>query len=74
MAPPTCRTALNNFLQNRGETAFLRWEEYHSGNRHDGVWTCIAYYREIEYGRGSGPSKDAAKEVASALVLAALME
>ncbi|OSX66567.1 hypothetical protein POSPLADRAFT_1133052, partial [Postia placenta MAD-698-R-SB12] len=67
------RMQLNNWLQNRyRSTDLLTWNTSPSGQRHNAVWTAVAYINGVEYGRGTGPSQGAAKEVAAQKALDAL--
>lgn len=67
------RMKLNNVLQQYRTLGSLTWEEIQQGPLHDPTWTAIAYLNEIEWGRGTGRSRGAAKEQAAGRVLAALV-
>ncbi|KDQ63040.1 hypothetical protein JAAARDRAFT_146954 [Jaapia argillacea MUCL 33604] len=64
---------LNNWLQARGETHYLTWEEHWVGPLHKPTWTYVAYYKGVQYGVGTAGNKDVAKEVAAGQVLSALL-
>ncbi|KIM91483.1 hypothetical protein PILCRDRAFT_810757 [Piloderma croceum F 1598] len=67
------RLALNNYLQNRfRSTACLSWAYERDGPDHAIQWTAIAYFNNIEYGRGTNHQKGAAAEVAAYQTLVAL--
>ncbi|KZT21391.1 hypothetical protein NEOLEDRAFT_1099326 [Neolentinus lepideus HHB14362 ss-1] len=67
------RMRLNNVLQGPLRDRRLTWEDYSEGPPHNVTWTSIAYLNNIEWGRGTGPSRGAAKENAARAVLDALV-
>ncbi|TFK34277.1 hypothetical protein BDQ12DRAFT_727057 [Crucibulum laeve] len=64
------RMQLNNRCQYLGKSH--KFEDSTTGPQHQPTWTSIAYVNGIEYGQGSGPSRDVAKERAAQQALNAL--
>jgi len=56
---------LHNEMQRRGILASLTWEDCPSGPRHKQTWLAIVYVNEVEYGRGCGSTKAAARNMAA---------
>ncbi|KAF8140652.1 hypothetical protein EV363DRAFT_1251392 [Boletus edulis] len=68
------RQILNNYLQEvyrDDPSRHLTWEMSHEGPNNRPTWHAIAYLDEIEWGRGDGPSRGAAREAAAKEVLIA---
>ncbi|KZV93757.1 hypothetical protein EXIGLDRAFT_716744 [Exidia glandulosa HHB12029] len=63
---------LNNELQRRGKHGVVRWVDRMDGPHHSPSWTSRVYIEEVEYAIGYGPTKQAARDHAAALALAAL--
>ncbi|KAJ8597565.1 hypothetical protein M405DRAFT_755594 [Rhizopogon salebrosus TDB-379] len=69
------RMQLNNYLQHRFRTTRdLRLSESVTGPPHAQSWTVVAFFRDVEYGRGEGLTKAAATELASKQALDALKQ
>ncbi|KAH9829960.1 uncharacterized protein C8Q71DRAFT_862817 [Rhodofomes roseus] len=58
------RTELNNILQKNKPLGQLTWAES-AAHGHQGPWIAVAMINGVEYGRGEGDSKDAAKDAAA---------
>ncbi|KZT72936.1 hypothetical protein DAEQUDRAFT_762733 [Daedalea quercina L-15889] len=71
---PEGTNALNHYLQTRDKANLLSWDESQQGPRHEPTWTCICKIDGIEYGRGTGQSKQAARAAAAALALEKLVD
>ncbi|KIM88642.1 hypothetical protein PILCRDRAFT_2847 [Piloderma croceum F 1598] len=64
---------LNNWLQSRyGHTNRVTYELIHYGSEDSGYWMTIAYFDNVEYGRGTGRTKTEATDNAAEQVLNAL--
>ncbi|KAI6035657.1 hypothetical protein F5J12DRAFT_35642 [Pisolithus orientalis] len=67
------RFQLNEFMQRRyGGTRRIEWDAKVRGPQNQPIWEVKAYLDGYEVGRGEGPSRAAAKEVAAAQALAYL--
>lgn len=64
---------LNNYLQSKGKTATVSWDESWTGPRHDPVWTCVCKIDRTECSSGTGKNKHEARNKASRLALRTLM-
>ncbi|KAF7350332.1 DRBM domain-containing protein [Mycena venus] len=64
------RTLLNNVAQNNGWT--VTYEASWTGPQENPRWTVVVFVNNIEYGRGIGPTKGAAKDKAARDALVAL--
>ncbi|EJD52824.1 hypothetical protein AURDEDRAFT_158549 [Auricularia subglabra TFB-10046 SS5] len=60
---------LYNALQSRGTPNALQWREYTEGPRHAPLWTVVAYYNGVEYGKGTAASKTVARSQAARATL-----
>ncbi|EPT03479.1 hypothetical protein FOMPIDRAFT_87899 [Fomitopsis schrenkii] len=67
-------SALNNYLQSTEKANLLSWDESTSGPRHEPTWTCICKIDGNEYGRGTGPTKQLARNAAASVALERLMQ
>ncbi|KZV82661.1 hypothetical protein EXIGLDRAFT_778303 [Exidia glandulosa HHB12029] len=63
---------LNNELQRQGKHGVVRWVDRMDGSHSSPSWTSRVYIEEVEYAIGYGPTKQAARDHAAALALAAL--
>ncbi|TFK53660.1 hypothetical protein OE88DRAFT_1733552 [Heliocybe sulcata] len=64
---------LNNVLASILKTRKLTWDDDCRGPLHAPTWTSIAYLNNVEWGRGTGPNRGAAREEAAKTVLEALV-
>jgi len=69
---PYSRMMLNNYLQARYGITRLTWNATHVGPEDAGEWVVIAYFDDIECGRGTAKMRSQAYEEASRQALTAL--
>ncbi|KZT08417.1 uncharacterized protein LAESUDRAFT_811503 [Laetiporus sulphureus 93-53] len=72
MSTSEWRMQLNNWLQANSKRNALTWDVSTSGPKHAPTWTAIAYIDGVQYGRGTGVSRNVATEIAAEQTLTAL--
>jgi len=60
---------LHNELQRRGKHGVLRYEDRTAGPKHSPTWTTTLYISDIEYAKGTGKNKQAARDEAAKTAL-----